>query len=231
MKRITNLFLLLSSIIILVIVGVGCGKSGTNASGEISEGVIVYEAIPLDLGHPFASYAPSEMTIKFKDNTCAASMTAGLGALTALFISNPEDHTFTQVIKLFSDTYVVTQQEEEVKKENGLVDIEITPSNETKMIAGYKCKRAIAKIKGEEPVEYDIYYTNEINIENSNFSNPYFKLDGVLMEYRMKKFGLEMQFTATTVKKESIEDEAFIVPEGAEKISQDALKSKLQAFE
>lgn len=231
MKTVKKQFLLLFGIISIVIIGIGCGKSGSNATGALSEGVIVYEAAPLDMGHPFASYAPSEMTIKFKDNNCAASMSAGLGALTALFVSSGEERSFTQVIKLFSDTYVVIQKEEELKKENSTIDMEIKPTDETKVIAGYKCKKAIVNVKGEEPVQYDIYYTNEINIENSNFANPYSKLDGVLMEYRMKKFGLEMQFTATSVKKEKVEEEAFNIPEDGEQITQEELASKLQAFE
>ncbi|MGB3948863.1 MAG: hypothetical protein WBM13_12830 [Bacteroidia bacterium] len=231
MKTLNKQIFITLCIITVVLIGLGCGKSGKNATGTVSEGVIVYEAAPLDMGHPFASYAPSEMTIKFKDNNCAASMSAGLGALTALFITSGEEHTFTQVIKLFSDTYVVIQNEEELKKENAFVDMEIKPTDETKMIAGYKCKKAIVNIKGEEPVQYDIYYTNEINIENSNFANPYSKLDGVLMEYRMQKFGLEMQFSATAVKKEKVEDEAFTIPEDAEQITQEELTNKLKAFE
>ena len=34
----------------------------------------------------------------------------------------------------------------------------------------------------------------------------------MLMQYRLKKLGLEMCFTATSVKKEEIKDDAFEVP-------------------
>ena len=224
-----RLFLFFS--IIMMVLVAGCGDSESTSDQGLSEGVIVYEATPMDPGHPFASYAPSKMTVKFKNNCFSAYMSAGMGALTASFISDPEKRTFTQVVRLFTDSYFVVQNEEELKKENALVDMEIKPTNETKMIAGYNCKKAIVKVKGEEPVEYDIYYTNDIKIENSNFSNPYYKLDGVLMEYRMQKFGLEMQFTATSITKEPVEDAVFEVPENYEQITQEALANKLKAFE
>lgn len=223
-----RLFLLFNAVIVMLVTGCGGVKNNDNL---ISEGIIVYDATPLDEGHPFASYAPSKMTVKFKDNNFSAYMTAGMGALTASFISNPEKQTFTQVIRLFTDTYFVVQEKEEIQKENQQIDIEIKPTKETKMIAGYNCKKAIASVKGDEPTEYEIYYTNEIGIENSNFANPYFKLDGVLMEYRMKKFGLEMQFTATSITKEVIDDAVFEVPDNCEQISQEALTNKLKAFE
>ena len=223
-----RLFLFFSVTIVTLITGCGSIENNDNL---ISEGIIVYSATPLDEGHPFASYAPSKMTVKFKDNNFSAYMTAGMGALTASFISNPEKQTFTQVIRLFTDTYFVVQEKEEIQKENQQVDIEIKPTKETKMIAGYNCKKAIASVKGDEPAEYEIYYTNDINIQNSNFANPYFKLDGVLMEYRMKKFGLEMQFTATSITKEKVDDAVFEVPENCEQISQEALTNKLKAFE
>jgi GLPGLI family protein len=216
---------------LLILIHTGCSNSGSSNGNSISEGVILYDATPLDQGHPFAAYAPSKMTVKFKDNTFSAYMSAGMGALTASFISDPENRTFTQIIRLFSEKYYVVQNEDEIKKENNLYNVEIEPTNETKVIAGYTCKKAIAHFKGEEPADYPVYYTNEINAANSNFSNPYFKLDGVLMEYRMKKFGLEMQFTATKITKEKVEDDSFEVPDNCKQISQEELTDKLKAFE
>lgn len=231
MKTIKKHLFLFCSAVILVLATGGCAGDPAVSSGGISEGVIVYDATPLDPGHPFASYAPSKMTVRFKDNNFSAYMSAGMGALTTSFISDNEKQTFTQVVRLFTDNYVVILNQDELKKQNEKLDIEIKPTNETKMIAGYNCKKAIASIKGSEPVEYDIYYTTEIDIKNSNFSNPYFKLDGVLMEYRMEKFGLEMQFTATAVTKELVEDAVFEVPEKCEQISLEVLEEKLKAYE
>ncbi|MES2592015.1 MAG: hypothetical protein V4608_09030 [Bacteroidota bacterium] len=221
--------LLFSIASVCVFLGTGCGNSAKE-EGSFSEGVITYAAEPVNMDDPMAAFAPSEMTVKFKNNNSAAQMSAGIGALDASFVSDLEARTFTQIIRLFSDKYFVIQNEAEIKKENESFDLEIEPTKETKVIAGYICKKAIVHQKGDEPTDFDIYYTNELKIENSNFSNPYYKLDGVLMEYRMKKFGLEMKFTTTGITKEKVDDAVFEIPENYEEITQEALLNKLKFF-
>ena len=190
----------------------GCGAP-PKEDNRISEGVITYDAELVDSSSPMADMAPSKMTVKFKNNKTAVHMSAGMGFLTLMFISNPETKTFTQMLKLTGSPWkVVTQNAEEIQRENELFNLEIIPSNQTKIIAGYKCQKARVHYKGGDPSDFDIYYTNELNIKNSNFANPYYKLDGVLMEYRVKKAGLEMQFVATAVTKEEVEDAVFEIP-------------------
>jgi GLPGLI family protein len=195
----------------------GCGPAVDK--GFISEGAISFNAEVMDTDNPMASYAPSKMVIKFKNNKSSLEMSAGMGALTTSFISNPETKTFIQLIKLLGTKYVVVQNEDEIKKENELFNIEVIPTKITKMIAGYKCKKATIHYKGGDPLDYDIYYTEGLNIKQPNFANPYFKIDGVLMEFQMKKFGLEMKFTATAVTKQEVDDATFELPTGCKKIT------------
>lgn len=221
--------LLLSIIFACIFLWTGCNNSAKD-EGSFSEGVITYAAEPVNEDDPMAAFAPSKMTVKFKNNNSSAQMSAGIGALDASFVSDLETHSFTQIIRLFSDKYFVVQNEAEIKKENESFDLDIEPTNETKVIAGYTCKKAIVHQKGESPADFDIYYTTDLKIENSNFSNPYYKLDGVLMEYRMKKFGLEMKFTTTSITKEKVDDAVFQIPENYEQITQEALLNKLKFF-
>jgi hypothetical protein len=190
------------------------GFTGCSNSDEkfISEGVIDYDAVVVDQSNPMASLAPSKMTIKFKDNKSCAEMSAGMGLFSTSFISDPEKKAMIQLVKLLNKKLALIQDEADIKKENDLYPMVITPTKETKIIAGYNCKKAHVKLNDEYGTEYDIYYTKDLNITNPNFANPYFKIDGVLMEYNMKKFGLEMKFTATSVKAEDIDDTFFELP-------------------
>ena len=195
------------------LVWLGCGSPEKKNDDRVAEGVINYDAEPVDSSSPMAEMAPNKMTVKFKNNKTVVQMSAGMGFVTMAFISDTESKTFTQMLKLTGTSWkVVTQNEEELKKENELFNLEVIPTNQTKMIAGYNCKKARVHYKGGELTDYDIYYTTDLNIKNSNFANPYYKLDGVLMEYRVKKAGLEMQFVATSVTKEPVEDSAFEIP-------------------
>ena len=187
--------------------------------GFISQGIINFDAEVLNTDSPMASMAPSTMVYKFKDNKSSVEMSAGMGLLKTSFISDPEKITFTQLVKLMDNKYSNVLDNDGIKKENELFNLEITPTNETKMIAGYKCKKANVHYKGGDPADYDVYYTNGLNIKNANFASPYFTLDGVLMEFKIKKFGLEIKFTATSVQKEEIENTTFDTPNEYKKIS------------
>lgn len=179
----------------------------------LSEGSIEYDASVVDPNSPMADMAPSSMTIKFKNNMSCVEMNAGMGLFSTAFITNPETKTLIQLVRLMNKKFSLVQNEEQLKKENELFNLEIIPTKQTKLIAGYKCKKAVAHYKGGNSPDFDIYYTQDLNIKNPNFANPYSMIDGVLMEYQMKKFGVEMKFTAKSVLKGDIDDSTFNLPQ------------------
>lgn len=185
----------------------------------LSEGAIEYDAAVVDQNHPMASLAPNKMTTKFKNNKSCAEMSAGMGLFSTSFISDPESKSMIQLLKLLNKKFSLVQQQADIVKENELYPLEIVPTKETKIIAGYKCQKAHVKVKDENAAEFDIYYTKDLDIKDPNFANPFFKVDGVLMEYQIKKFGLEMKFTARAVKNEDVEDSTFELPSDYKPIS------------
>lgn len=195
-----------------------CGPA--KDEGFISEGAITYDAEVVDADNPMASLAPAKMVVKFKNNKSSVEMSAGMGLLTTSFISNPETKTLTQLIKLMNKKFSLVQNAAELKKENELYNLEIIPTKQTKMIAGYNCKKATVHYKGGDPSDYDIYYTTGLDIKNSNFANPYYMIEGVLMEYKIKKFGLEMKFTAKSVAKQNVDDAEFELPTDYKRITE-----------
>jgi hypothetical protein len=189
----------------------------------LSEGAIEYDAAVVDQSNPMATLAPSKMTIKFKNNKSNAEMSAGMGLFSTSFISDPETKTMTQLVKLLNKKFSLVQNEAEIKKENESYPIQITPVKGSKMIAGYNCKKAHVKVNDDFGTEFDIYYTKDLNIKNPNFANPFASIDGVLMEYQMKKFGLEMKFTAKAVKNEDVDDACFELPADYKPISKEEM--------
>jgi hypothetical protein len=223
-KRFLHLFV--GSLYILFLAS--CGNTDEKF---ISEGVIEYDAKVVDEANPMASSAPSKMIIKFKDNHSAAEMSAGMGLFATSFITNPEKKTLTQLVKLLNKKFFLIQNEKEIKEENALYAMEIIPTKETKIIAGYNCTKAHIKLKDEYATEFDVFYTNELDIKNPNLANPYYMIDGVLMEYRLKKFGLEMQFTAKIVKPEDIDDATFELPADYKEKSQEEMNELFEGLQ
>lgn len=203
-----------SSIIsLLLISATGCFFSGCGVDDgkHFREGVIEYEAKVIDETNNLAGLAPSSMTVKFKHDLFAAEMST-MGVFNTIFISNPRNKTLTQMVKVFDVKQACIDDEKGIRLENNEYRVKLTPTNETKEIAGFLCKKVIAEKEDDPSVKFDVYYTEELDVKNPNFSNPYHEINGMLMEYRLKKFGLEMSFVAKSVRKEEVPDNTFELP-------------------
>ena len=89
--------------------------------------------------------------------------------------------------------------------------IKVEYTGETKTIAGFKCKKAIITMQGEDEGELlteEVWYTDEI--PNSN--NDYRSLKGMPLEFSMNISGVKMTFTTTDVKREAVDASMFTVP-------------------
>ena len=199
-----------------------------DTSKGLSEGVIEYEAAAVDPSNSLASFAPNKMTVKFKNDVAKVELSAVMGLFSTTFISNPHDKTLTQLTKLLNKKYAHISDVSEIEKDNELTkDMVIEETNETKVIAGYTCKKAIAKFKDNKKPDFTIYYTDEIKINDPNWINPFYKINGVLMEYQMEKLGLELRFTAKSVKKSELDDDDFDRPKEYQIISREEMEQLL----
>ena len=177
----------------------------------LTEGLIEYNAEVVDQSHSMAGLAPSSATVKFKDNKLQVEMST-MGIFNTTFISNPRQKTLTQMVKFMDIKNACIQREGDLVEENKEYELKFEPTEEIKKIAGYNCKKVKVIMVNNPSVIFDIYYTDELGVDSINNIGPYKEIKGMLMQYRLKKLGLEMCFTATSVKKEDIKDDDFEVP-------------------
>jgi GLPGLI family protein len=117
------------------------------------------------------------------------------------------------LMDIMGQKYLIRMSEADLKKEeekNPITNIKY--SDETKTIAGYKCKKAEATVKtgeGKEEV-VSVWYTDEI--PSSEVKSVYKGLKGFPMEYMINQSGFKMTFTATSVSKEPVADSKFEIP-------------------
>jgi hypothetical protein len=215
MKKITPIIKRSLLFIILVLFVFSCK---TNSEKYISEGVIVFDAQVVNKNHPLAGLAPSEMTTYFKKNHFYSEMST-MGIFISKFITNPDNKTFISMVKIFDVKNACIENESDIKKELENYQLTFTETDETKIIAGYNCKKLIAVNKKDPNEKFEVFYTDEFNIEKPNFSTPYESIDGIVMQFRLKKFDLEMEFTANEVKKEVVEQSIFEIPKDYKVIS------------
>lgn len=187
-----------------------CSNSG-RTENSLTEGVIEYNAEVVDASHPMAGLAPGSATVKFKENKLQLEMST-MGIFNTIFISDPSKKTLTQMVKFMDIKNACIQTEADLIQENKDYELKLEETKQTKKIAGYNCKKVTASFISDPSNTFDVYYTDELGLDSINNIGPYKQIKGMLMQYRLKKLGLEMCFTATAVKKEEIKDDVFEVP-------------------
>ncbi len=203
-----RIYLFSALVSLLALVSCSGSKKSENA---LTEGVIEYNAEVVDQSHPMAGLAPGSATVKFKDNRLQVEMST-MGIFNTIFISDPGKKTLTQMVKFMDIKNACIQTEADLVKENKDYELKLEEVKGTKKIAGYKCKKVKATYVNNPSESFDVYYTDELGLDSINNIGPYKQLKGMLMQYRLKKLGLEMCFTATSVKKEEIKDDIFEIP-------------------
>lgn len=195
----------------------------------VKEGIIEYDAKVVDYNHPLAELAPGSATLKFKDDKMEMEMTA-MGMFKNTYICNLSEKTLTQMVNFLDVKQASTDDQKEITKENDDYKLIIEETPETKVIAGYNCKKLKVKKAKDPNTTFDVYYTNEMGPEEINSLSPYAEIKGMLMQYRLRKMGLEMEFTAKSVKKADVPDEAFVVPDNFKRISKQEMRKFFDQF-
>jgi GLPGLI family protein len=210
----------------------GCGGD-SESSSQIDEGIIEY-----DITYPkteetssMVGLMPNEMIFKFKNHNSVGELSASMGLFSTSLMTNLEKKTVVQTIKIFGKKFAAIY---DITLIDSIIDkhpkMNVIFSEDTKLIAGYKCKKATINFVNDSIPDYDVYYTNEIKINTPNWSNHFKEIDGVLMEYRISKYNIEMRLMAKTVSKTKIDDSNFVLSNDYKIISTSELDSMFMNF-
>jgi GLPGLI family protein len=203
-----------------VVFVVGC--NGSIFHPKLSEGEIEYDiTYPImDPDNVMADFMPKSMTLKFKDSKFATELTAGMGMFKTNFVSDCKTHKMSHLVKMINKKYSTTYDDSSIDiLNNAYENFTVVETNETKIIAGYECKKAWVIFTDVNMPSFELFYTSDISIEDPNWSLPFKDIDGVLMEYDMKRNGIIMRLSAVSVSKIDIDDDAFLIPEEYEALS------------
>jgi GLPGLI family protein len=121
--------------------------------------------------------------------------------------------TIVTLMDIMGQKYLIRMNEADLKKEEDKTpEVTYKYLDETKEIAGYKCKKAEATVKTKEGKQevVNIFYTEEI--PPSDMKAAYKGLKGFPMEFIMYQSGMKMSFTTKSVSKEAVADNKFEIP-------------------
>jgi hypothetical protein len=181
---------------------------------EIDKGTIEY-----DISYPNPSEVtmsmdlmPKTVTYRFNKNNTSSEISAGMGALKTIVITDYEKKNIIQTLNLLGKKYKVEFDKADIDSMNSAEPVyKLEPTEEVKKIAGYDCYKVKLSTKDANGalINYDVYYTKSIKAPHVNWFGMYKDIDGMLMEYRVKRYGITMKFTAKTVSPDGAEDSAF----------------------
>lgn len=195
----------------------------TAASGAKDfKGVITYKITypGTEIDPSMAAMMPKMATMTIKDHMSKLEISMGqMGR--QIQITDAEGKTVTTCLDMMGQKMYYVQTEEELKADQPDSDkITVELTDETKEIAGYKCTKAIVTMKdGDDETVFQIFYTEEIGTPGMNFDNALFEeIPGAMLEFEIETGrDQRMKMEAISVKKSSVSDADFQVPEGFEK--------------
>ena len=169
------------------------------AQKTISEGTIIYEIslqsrnkeIKIDEG-----FAGATSTRYLKGGLSRTDMKTTLGTETTIYNSKTGN---AAILKEYSGQklmILLTKENWDEKNKNfdGLV---FENSNETKVIGGYHCKKAIAKLKDGSSLS--VFYTPDLVAINKEYDRSFLNLPGFPLEYELETAKLFFKYKLSSI--------------------------------
>ncbi|MCK9423071.1 MAG: DUF4412 domain-containing protein [Bacteroidales bacterium] len=216
-------------ITLTVLVGTFFFKPDIIQAGKPFEGVITFKITYPDNKFSESQMAmfPKVLTVSIKGSKARTDLQ--MSGMNTVEITDYNDKSKVALLNMMGQKYAIKQTAADIEKEmsgQGTSTIEL--SGETKVIAGYTCKKAVVTINNDGiKSTYEVYYSSELGSKLANFDNPIYKdIDGVMLEFLLTNRDVNMKFTATSVEKKNLPAKDFEIPSDYVLTTQDELKSK-----
>jgi hypothetical protein len=153
---------------------------------------------------------PKSLVVSFKNNKILFEILSPIGNQGITNLINPDTKVYDTYVNMLSFRYYYAGSPGE--KHPGfksMEGMEIRKTSRTTNICGYDCKNAEITFPFNRNKIYNIWYTDEIKVKNSNASTPFSSIDGVLLNFYYFLGNAELKFEAETVFKKDVPDRFF----------------------
>ena len=192
--------------------------SYSDAQKAMSEGVLVYN-MSVETGTSQPNMADmldgATTTIYLKGDKSRSELISSLGREATIHDAS----TGTGVIlKDYSGqklmiTLTAQNWTENNKKYEGIT---FENTGETAKIAGYNCKKAIAKL--QNGTSFTVYYTTEVSVANKTYDAQFKTLDGLPVQYEMQSGKMMLKFTLASISYNSVPASMFEIPKSGYRV-------------
>lgn len=203
--RFRNLLLIVG---LISIIGCSCNERGGK---YISQGEIHYNIEYVRNTSSFGKdLMPRNLIVSFKDDKILFEIIAPIGNSGIVNLVNPDLNLYDTYYNFMGTRYYYAGIPGELHPGfAAMAGMELKKTGRTSVICGYNCKNAEATFPADRNKKYDIWYTNEIKVRNSNMATPFHEIDGILMNFFFFLGKSELRFGAETVYKKDLPDKSF----------------------
>ena len=139
----------------------------------------------------------------------------GLNMMEARLISDASNLQYSTLVSAMGKKFAMVLDKNQVEKQFiDRVELKVRHTDETKEIAGVKCKQAI--ITDSTDHTYPVYYTSEIALDQPNWCTPFKDIDGLLLEYSIRFGDMVMNLKAREIINTTNEKSLFEIPKDYE---------------
>lgn len=191
----------------------GCTNKTTESEFP-NAGVITYMIdYPKEISDsPTASLLPNQLKLSFKNNMRRYEFKGSYDIFSLDFYSLSENDSSTTVFRFMGNGLIHVG---DVGSNFFFFDKKQTPiiellDNQPKQIAQKSCSKAIVNYPGSKP--FNVYYSEDIDLEMPNRNTPFTEIPGVLLEFYVDYNEVRFHFTARDINYNIPEDSVFAVP-------------------
>lgn len=205
-----------------------CTTLSLNA--QLKEGHVKYE-IEMSSDNPemqmqLAMMQGSKFEIYFKDNLTRSEMSMGSIMKISTITNTDSENSLMLMSGMMGNIAVKIDGEDIEQAKLEQPEMEVTLTEETKEIQGYKCKKAV--VTDEEGTESVFWYTEEIDINKEGQTYLNSEVPGFPMEFELNKGDLKMTMLTTEFSEKldkKMVKELFdtTIPEGYKEMSMEEL--------
>ena len=189
-----------------------------SAQKVISEGTLVYN-ISIQTGSTEPKMADmldgATTTIYIKGTQSRSELVSGLGSEVTIYDSKKGSGV---ILKDYSgQKLMITLTSEDWDKKNSKYEgITFETTNETLKIAGYDCKKAIAKLR--DGSSFVVYYTPELEVADKDYDSQFKNLPGLALQYEWQSGKMKFKYTLSKINFDVVPASKFDIPKSGYRI-------------
>ncbi|HEY8688864.1 MAG TPA: hypothetical protein VIM07_06480 [Chitinophagaceae bacterium] len=184
----------------------------------ISEGTLIYN-ISIQTGSTEPKMADmmdgATTSIYIKGSQSRSELVSALGSEVTFYDSKKGAGV---ILKDYSgQKLMITLTKDDWDKKNSKYEgITFETTNETLNIAGYNCKKAIAKLK--DGSSFVVYYTPEVEVADKDYDSQFKTLPGLALQYEWQSGKMRFKYTLSKINFDVVPASKFDIPKSGYRV-------------